>query len=112
MVKKYILSAVFCLAATFAMAQPPSDNSPTYPQGATFTLSNGSTVTKTSESLSSSTQYYNVIQVTSGTLNLYQHWRRQPRGPPQLLWQQLNRLCRCRQQHQLSEYHCWIQCSD
>lgn len=70
MVKKSILSAVFCLAATFAMAQPPSDNSPTYPQGATFTLSNGSTVTKTSESLSSSTQYYNVIQVTSGTLNL------------------------------------------
>lgn len=70
MVKKTILSAVFCLAATFAMAQPPSDNSPTYPQGATFTLSNGSTVTKTSESLSSSTQYYNVIQVTNGTLNL------------------------------------------
>lgn len=70
MVKKSILSAVFCLAAAFAMAQPPSDNSPTYPQGATFTLSNGSTVTKTSESLSSSTQYYNVIQVTSGTLNL------------------------------------------
>ncbi|MBQ6742241.1 MAG: hypothetical protein IJR04_06605 [Bacteroidales bacterium] len=70
MAKKSILSAVFCLAATFAMAQPPSDNSPTYPQGATFTLSNGSTVTKTSESLSSSTQYYNVIQVTNGTLNL------------------------------------------
>lgn len=70
MVKKSILSAVFCLAATFAMAQPPSDNSPTYPQGATFTLSNGSTVTKTNESLSSSTQYYNVIQVTNGTLNL------------------------------------------
>ena len=70
MVKKSILSAVFCLAAMFAMAQPPSDNSPTYPQGATFTLSNGSTVTKSGESLSSSTQYYNVIQVTSGTLNL------------------------------------------
>ncbi|MBQ9587094.1 MAG: hypothetical protein IJR26_04465, partial [Bacteroidales bacterium] len=67
MVRKTILSAVFCLAATFAMAQPPSDNSPTYPQGATFTLSNGSTVTKSGESLSSSTQYYNVIQVTSGT---------------------------------------------
>lgn len=70
MAKKSILSAVFCLAATFAMAQPPSDNSPTYPQGASFTLSNGSTMTKTSESLSSSTQYYNVIQVTNGTLNL------------------------------------------
>ncbi|MBQ9588304.1 MAG: hypothetical protein IJR26_10690 [Bacteroidales bacterium] len=70
MTKKSILLAVFCLTAMFAMAQPPSDSSPTYPQGATFTLSNGSTVTKTSESLSSSTQYYNVIQVTNGTLNL------------------------------------------
>ncbi len=70
MVKKSILSAVFCLAAMFAMAQPPQDNTPTYPSGATYVLSNGSTVTKTRESLSSSTQYYNVVQVSNGALTL------------------------------------------
>jgi len=48
--KKTTLLAVFIIAAIFAMAQPPSDNTPTYPQGATYTLSNGSTVTKTGES--------------------------------------------------------------
>lgn len=68
--KKTTLLAAFIIAAIFAMAQPPSDNTPTYPQGATYTLSNGSTVTKTGESLSSSTQYYNVVQVSNGTLNL------------------------------------------
>lgn len=52
------------------MAQPPADSSPKAPQGATYTLSDGSTVTKSGETLSSSTQYYNVVQVTSGTLNL------------------------------------------
>ncbi|MBQ7710212.1 MAG: hypothetical protein IJT39_00065 [Bacteroidales bacterium] len=61
---------VLLAASLAAVAQPPSDSSPTYPQGATYSLSNGSTVTKTSESLSSSTQYYNVIQVSNGTLNL------------------------------------------
>lgn len=68
--KKTTLLAAFIIAAIFAMAQPPSDNTPTYPQGATYTLSNGSTVTKSGESLSSSTQYYNVVQVSNGTLNL------------------------------------------
>jgi len=52
------------------MAQPPSDSSPSCPSGATFSLSDGSTVTKTGETLTSSTQYYNVVQVTKGTLNL------------------------------------------
>ncbi|MBR1550490.1 MAG: hypothetical protein IJ634_07645 [Bacteroidales bacterium] len=68
MVKKSILSAVFCLAAIFAMAQPPSDSSPTYPQGATYTHTSG-TATITSD-YSSSTQYYNVIQCTGGTLTM------------------------------------------
>lgn len=68
--KRFIfLSLTFFFCADL-IAQPPSDNSPTYPQGATYTLSNGSTVTKSNESLSSSTQYYNVIQVSNGTLNL------------------------------------------
>lgn len=49
-------------------AQPPSDSTPTYPSGATYVLSDGSTVTKTGETLESSTQYYNVVQVSNGTL--------------------------------------------
>lgn len=53
-----------------SFAQPPSDSSSKYPEGATYTLSDGSTVTKTGETLSSSTQYYNVVQVSKGTLTL------------------------------------------
>ena len=52
------------------MAAQPADTTPTYPSGATYVLSDGSTVTKTGESLSSSTQYYNVVQVSKGTLTL------------------------------------------
>ncbi len=40
------------------------------PAGATYTLSNGTTVTKTGETLSTTSSDYNVIQVTNGTLNL------------------------------------------
>ncbi|MCR4582348.1 MAG: hypothetical protein K5764_02175 [Prevotella sp.] len=46
------------------------DTTPTYPSGATYTLSDGSSVTKTNESLECSTQYYNVVQCTNGTLTL------------------------------------------
>ncbi len=70
MMKKLFVLMVI-LTTTFGIhAQPPSDDSPTSPKGATYSLSNGSTVTKNSEALSSSTQYYNVVQVTNGTLNL------------------------------------------
>lgn len=65
------LCALFC--AVGMMAQPGGggdDSSTTSPDGATYTLSDGSTVTKTSETLSSSTADYNVVQVTNGTLNL------------------------------------------
>lgn len=70
MKKSLLILAVLALASLTAQAQPPSDSSPTSPSGATYTLSDGSTVTKTGETLSSSTQYYNVVQVTNGTLNL------------------------------------------
>ena len=40
------------------------------PAGAAYVLSDGSTVTKTSEALSTTTSDYNVVQVTKGTLNL------------------------------------------
>lgn len=52
------------------LAQPPGDTSPTYPQGATYTLSNGSTVTLTDQTFDCSTQYYNAVQVSNGTLYL------------------------------------------
>ncbi len=69
--KKLILSLTTFVVATLNMqAQPPADSTPTYPSGATYVLSDGSTVTKTGETLTSSTQYYNVVQVTNGTLNL------------------------------------------
>ncbi|MCR4964754.1 MAG: hypothetical protein K6A41_03780 [Bacteroidales bacterium] len=69
--KKQFLLILMLIGISFcAIAQPPSDDSPTYPSGATYTLSDGSTVTKTNETLSSSTQYYNVVQVSNGTLNL------------------------------------------
>lgn len=68
--KKFFIFSVVLLMTLAAVAQPPSDDSPTYPSGATYQLTNGSTVTLSSETLSSSTQYYNVVQVTNGTLNL------------------------------------------
>ena len=40
------------------------------PLGASYILTDGSKVTKTDESLTSSSQYYNVVQVTNGTLNM------------------------------------------
>ena len=47
---------------------PGSDSSATYPQGATYTHSSGTATI--SGSYSSSTQYYNVIQCTGGTLTM------------------------------------------
>ena len=59
------------LLSSAAMAQTrASDSTPKAPEGATYTLSDGSTVTKSNETLSSETQYYNVVQVTKGNLNL------------------------------------------
>ncbi len=54
--------------ATLSMAQPPADTTPTYPQGATYTHPSGTTTI--TDSYSSSTQYYNVIQCTGGTLTM------------------------------------------
>ena len=68
---KKMMTMSLALVAIALNAQPPADTSPTSPSGATYVLSNGSTVTLNDQSLSSSTQYYNVVQVTNGTLNLY-----------------------------------------
>ncbi len=69
MKKSLFLVALSALTLNM-QAQPPADTTPTYPYGATYALTDGSTVTKTGETLESSTQYYNVVQVTNGTLNL------------------------------------------
>ena len=66
--KKIFFFAAAVLTALNMQAQPPADNTPTYPQGATYTHSSG-TATITSD-YSSSTQYYNVIQCTGGTLTM------------------------------------------
>ncbi len=69
MKKSLLLTAL--VALTMSMnAQPPTDNSSAYPEGATYVLSDGSTVTKSGETLTSSTQYENVVQVSNGTLTL------------------------------------------
>ncbi len=68
--KSLLISAIIAVVSLNGQAQPPADTSPTSPSGATYSLSDGSTVTKTGETLASSTQYYNVVQVTNGTLNL------------------------------------------
>lgn len=66
--KKALLTMIVMASAIGMNAQPPADSTPTYPQGATYTHSSG-TATITSD-YSSSTQYYNVIQCTGGTLTM------------------------------------------
>ncbi len=68
--KKFLLFLALVAILLNMQAQPPTDNTSCYPEGATYVLSDGSTVTKTGESLECSTQYYNVVQVSKGTLTL------------------------------------------
>ncbi|MBO5614251.1 MAG: hypothetical protein J5905_07090 [Prevotella sp.] len=68
--KKFFITLTATVLATLNMqAQPPADNTPTYPSGATKQYTSG-TNTLTNETLSSSTQYYNVVQVSGGTLTM------------------------------------------
>ena len=53
-----------------AMAQGPGGSTDTIPDGAAYVLSNGSTVTLTGETLSTTSSDYNVVQVTNGNLTL------------------------------------------
>lgn len=62
------MSAALCLN-TKAQTRAGSSSSKT-PAGAAYTLSDGSTVSKTNEALTTSTSDYNVVQVTKGTLTL------------------------------------------
>jgi len=58
--KMLLLLALLIPAGTMAQTRA-SDSTPKEPQGATYTLSDGSTVTKTGETINSETQYYNVV---------------------------------------------------
>ncbi len=51
-------------------AQPPTDDSPSSPNGAIYVYSSGGSQTEEGLTLTCSTQYYNVVQVTNGTLTL------------------------------------------
>ncbi len=53
-----------------SVAQTRASSSSKTPAGAAYSLSNGSTVTKTNEALSTTTSDYNVVQVTKGTLQM------------------------------------------
>ncbi len=68
--KKSLLLVALAALTLNMQAQPPADTTPTYPYGATYKLSDGTSVTKTGETISSSTVYYNAVQCTSGTLTL------------------------------------------
>lgn len=68
MKRTILLSTMPVLVSLTMMAQTSSSQKA--PLGASLTLTDGTTVTKNDETLSSSTQYYNVVQVTKGTLNL------------------------------------------
>jgi len=68
--KKIILLAAFMPLCLVTTAQNRASSSSKTPAGATYSLSNGSTVTKTEEALSTTTSDYNVVQVTKGTLNM------------------------------------------
>ena len=52
------------------MAQGPGGSTDTIPDGAAYILSNGSTITLTGETISTTSSDYNVVQVTSGNLTL------------------------------------------
>lgn len=71
MKKVFFLTALIalCLNATAQTRAGGSSSSKT-PAGAAYTLSDGSTATKSGETLTTETSDYNVVQVTKGTLNL------------------------------------------
>ena len=71
--RKFLLSATLCIclcAATVAQTRAGGSSSSKTPAGSAYTLSDGSTVSKNNEALSTSTSDYNVVQVTKGTLTM------------------------------------------
>ncbi len=71
---RFMLLSASCLITLNAQAQghggSGSSSDLTAPYGATYLLSDGSTVTKTGETLTNSSSDYNVVQVSNGTLTM------------------------------------------
>ena len=65
--KMLLLLALLIPAGAMAQTRA-SDSTPKEPQGATYTLSDGSTVTKTGETINSETQYYNAVITAVSTV--------------------------------------------
>ncbi len=65
----FLLTLLMLCLALMAQTRAGSSSTKT-PAGAEVTVSDGSTVTKSGEALSTSTSDYNVVQVTKGTLEL------------------------------------------
>ncbi len=72
MYKKFLIIFAMLSIATAATAQGPGGggSTDTIPDGAAYILNNGSTVTLTGETLSTTESDYNVVQVTNGNLTL------------------------------------------
>ena len=68
--KKFMLLFAMLTMSFAMMAQGPGGSSDTIPDGAYYTLSDGSTVTLDGETLSTTSSDYNVVQVTSGNLTM------------------------------------------
>lgn len=70
--RKVFLTAVLGLSVLMTMAQTRAGGSSSSktPAGSAFALSDGSTVTKNGEALTTSSSDYNVVQVTNGTLTM------------------------------------------
>ena len=56
--KEFTILMLLFVSMTIMAQTRAGDSSPKEPQGATYTLSDGSTVTKTGETINSETQYY------------------------------------------------------
>ena len=72
MYKKFLIVLAMLSIATAVIAQGPGGggSTDTIPDGAAYILNNGSTVTLTGETLSTTKSDYNVVQVTNGDLTL------------------------------------------
>ena len=64
-----VFSMALCLSLN-VLAQGPGGSTDTIPDGAAYILNDGSTVTLTNETLSTTESDYNVVQVTNGNLTL------------------------------------------
>lgn len=68
--KRFTLFMAMITLGLRVMAQGPGGSTDTIPDGAAYILNDGSTITLSNETISTTTSDYNVVQVTSGNLTL------------------------------------------